>query len=172
MSAIHLHLLIVHLPVVACPIALVLLVLGHGLDRMLLVRVGYALILVAAASGIVAYYSGPPAYDQLSATLAGDKPWVEQHAVVARLAFVGLVLLGVVTTQVVLREAQGDEPQRWVRFAILGATALLCYALAWTAHLGGQIRHVEIRQPEWRLFPHLGIDAADPTTDPSPHPDG
>jgi len=30
-----------------------------------------------------------------------------------------------------------------------------CYFSAWSAHLGGAIRHQEIRQPEWILLPHL-----------------
>ena len=173
MSAVHLHLLIVHLPVVACPLALVLLAVGHARDRPSLARAGHVTIMIAAAAGIVAYYSGPSAYEQLADRLVADKAWVEQHAVIARLAFVGLVVLGVVTIQVLLQEAQGDTPSPWMRRGLVVGTAILCWVLAWTAHLGGQIRHVEIRTPEWAIFPHVGIEADDlPPAEGPAHPDG
>ncbi|MEM9596618.1 MAG: DUF2231 domain-containing protein [Acidobacteriota bacterium] len=153
MTAAHIHLMVVHLPVVGCPLVLALLVLGHLLREDLLLRVGYGLLVMCAAFGAMAYYSGPSAYELLEARLAPEKAWVEHHAVLARVAFVGLVLLGVVAAQALLQFFQEEPPARALRLGILVGTAVLCYLLAWSAHAGGQIGHPEIREGLTWLFP-------------------
>lgn len=158
MSAAHLHLLIVHLPVLGAIFAAALLVAGEARGRSpdgpSLRVTGWLVLLVSAVSGIVAYYSGPPAYEQLEAVLAPEKEWVEQHAVIGRAAFVGLVVAGALAVQALLQHLQEETPARWLRWTILGLVLVLCYVLAWAAHLGGLIRHEEIR-PASPLFPPL-----------------
>lgn len=155
MSAVHIHLLSVHLPVVGVLFALGLLCLGHVLRRDILVRVGYGAILLSAAVAAVAYYSGPTAHEQLREVLVGEETWVEQHAVASRAFFVALVITAVLALQGQLQFAQQEPPPRWLRALILGFLALCCYLAVWSAHLGGAIRHEEIREPEWLLLPHL-----------------
>lgn len=171
--------MIVHLPVIACPFALVLLVLGRVLGEPLATRGAWVLLVLTAGAGAAAYYSGPAAWEQIAATSVDDKPWVEQHAVIARVAFLGLVIVGVLAIQAILQEAQGQAPPRALRVAIFALTLALCHVLAWTAHLGGQIRHVEIREPEWLVFPHFGLPEGlpeglpdEPSPDPVAHPEG
>ena len=154
-SASQIHLLVVHLPVVGCPFVLALLLLGHRLKSDLLMRVGYGFLTAVAAFGVVAYYSGPPAFEGLESELAAERPWVEQHALVARAAFVVLVVAGVLAVQAWLQFLQEEPPGRWLRRSILILVLVVTYLLAWSAHLGGQIRHPEIRHPGLPLFPHL-----------------
>ena len=154
MSAAHLHLMIVHLPVVLCPLALIFLAIDRfrGSHRP---TAGYGLLLAAGALGIVAYYSGPSAYEQLEGVLAGEKDWVEQHAVAGRAAFVTLILAGVLALQAILRELQEEPVSKTLSFAIVLMALIACYCSIWAAHLGGQIRHPEIREANWTIFPSL-----------------
>ena len=154
MTAVHLHLLVVHLPVILCPLALALLGLdaARRIERPL---TGYLLLVVAAAFGIVAFYSGPSAYESLQDLLAAEKPRVEDHAVIARAAFVVVVLSGVLALQTLLQYLQGEVPAKVLRWAVVLTALGASYLLAWSAHLGGQIRHPEIREGEAWIFPRL-----------------
>ena len=154
MTAAHFHLLIVHVPIVLCPLALVVLMVDGRRESPPSVF-GYVLLMVAGLLGGLAYYSGPSAYEQLQTTLAADKEWVEQHAVIGKAAFVVLILVSVLALQIVLRILQEEPVSKGLRLSVLVGALLAAYVLAWAAHLGGQIRHVEIRESEWMIFPHL-----------------
>ncbi len=155
MTAAHVHLAVVHLPVVGVPVAIALLALGHLGDHEILVRVGYALLILCGVFSIVAFYSGPSAFELLEEQLAPEKEQVEQHAVIARAAFIGAILVGVVAIQALLQFVQEEPPARWLRVTIFSGALVVCYLLVWSAHLGGGIRHPEVREPRIWIFPEL-----------------
>lgn len=155
MTAAHIHLISVHLPVVGVLFALAVLVIALLSGRDLLLKLAYGTLLFSAAVAAVAYYSGPAAYDALQQALRGDEHWVEQHAAVGRAFFFALVLAAIAALQALLQFAQGEPPPRWLRGLIMALALLCCYLGAWSAHLGGAIRHEQVREPEWLLLPHL-----------------
>ncbi len=154
MSAAHLHLMVVHLPVVLCPLGILFLLIDslRGHDRSM---TGFVLLLSAAVLGVVAYYSGPSAYEQLEGVLLTEKEWVEQHAVAGRAAFVTLILAGVLALQAVLRELQEEPVSKGLRWAVVVMALIACYCSVWAAHLGGKIRHPEMRGSSGVVFPSL-----------------
>lgn len=160
MSAVQLHLAVVHLPVVLCPLAAALLIYAMLQKKRgdAFLKLGWILLLVSAAGSLTAYYSGPSAFEQLNEQMTGSvgtiKDLVEDHAVLGRTAFVGMVLVGVLAIQGLLQFAQGEQPARWLRVTILMGALVLSYVLIWSAHLGGQVGHPEIRGPSV-LFPRL-----------------
>lgn len=154
MTAAYIHLVVVHLPVVGSLFVAAWLALGHFLNNDLLLKISYGTLVVLALFGIAAYYSGPSAYEQLEAELASSKPWVEQHAVIGRAAFMLLIVTAVLAFQALLQFLQEEPPANWLRRTILGMTLALVYLLAWSAHLGGEIRHTEIRDA-FSPFPSL-----------------
>lgn len=155
MTATELHLAIVHLPVVGCWFVAVLLAVAIWRRSELLFLTAAGLLLLCTAGAVTAYYSGPPAYEQVKSRLVAGEEAVEQHAVLGRAAFVGMVLLAVLALQAVLRTAAGEDAARWLRWALLVGTLLLCWLLAWTAHLGGAVRHDELRDRPLPIFPQL-----------------
>ncbi len=155
MSAAHLHLTVVHLPVVGVPIALAMLAVGHLRGHEILLRFAYCLLVVCGVLSIAAFYSGPPTYELLESELQAEKERVEQHAVIGRAAFIAGILVAVIAIQALLQFLQGEPPARWLRLTIFLGALVLSYLLVWSAHLGGGIRHPEVRQPELWLFPEL-----------------
>ncbi|NJL28434.1 MAG: hypothetical protein HC897_11385 [Thermoanaerobaculia bacterium] len=145
MSAAQLHLLVVHLPVVGCLAALVLLAIGEWRRSELVFQIACGFLLGCAAAAAVAYYSGPAAYEQLATVLEAEKTFIEDHAVLGRAAFVGMVIVGVVALQALLQYLQDEKPAPWLRWLLLVLTLAMCGLFAWAAHLGGLIRHVEVR---------------------------
>ena len=164
MTAAHIHLMVVHLPVVGSLFVAVLLGLGHLWKNDLLSKVGYGFLVGLVPFVLAAYYSGPSAYDQLESELVASKFWVEQHAVIGRAAFILMIVVTVLAVQALLQFAQEEPPASWLRFTILGGVALLIYLMAWSAHLGGQIRHPEIRPTGdgWTPFPPLEAPPSEP----------
>lgn len=155
MNAAHLHLMVVHLPVVLCPLVLALLAWGQLRQNDGLLRQGYTILIVCAAAGAVAFYSGPSAFEMLQEKLSADRDLVEDHAAIARAAFIVTLVAGALALQALLQFAQEEPPARWLRITLLLATLLACYLMAWSAHLGGQIRHPEVRGAEIFIFPSI-----------------
>ncbi len=155
MNAAHLHLLAVHLPVVLCPLVVVLLAVGRLRRSDGLEKTGYAILIFAAAAGTVAFYSGPSAFEMLQEKLSDQRQLVESHAAVARAAFIVALVAAAVALQALLQFAQEEPPARWLRLTILLIALVACYLMAWSANLGGRIRHPEAGDTSVALFPSL-----------------
>lgn len=146
MTAAYTHLVFVHLPVVGLLFTLAVMVLGLVFVDRRLVLIGCGFTVVCSVGAVVAYGSGPTALEQLQ--VGFDKETIalaEQHAVIGRASFIGAILAGVVALQGLLRTAADEGPSPWF---VRGLTVLLLVVaclMAWTAHLGGGIRHPEAR---------------------------
>ena len=153
MSAGHLHLLTVHLPVVLCPLALVLFLFARLRYDTPAARIARWLLVASAVVGVPAYFSGPPAFESMEGELAPMRDLVELHAVLGRAAFFGLVLLALTALQASLKEMQEEPVPGWLHGIVVVGTLLLSYVLAWTGHLGGAIRRPELGDALSWLFP-------------------
>ncbi|MEM7415140.1 MAG: hypothetical protein AAF389_06575 [Gemmatimonadota bacterium] len=164
MTANHLHLVAVHVPVVLMPLAFVLLAIGWWKGRpssseassasaATLLATGRSLIVVSAVVGGVAYYTGPIAFESLETELEAARDLVELHAVIGRAAFFGLILLVVPTVQAVVREIQEEPRSRALDATVIGGAALISYLMLWTGHYGGAIRRPEIAGVLGWIFP-------------------
>jgi len=158
MNAAQVHLVVVHLPVVGCPVALILLILAQVRKDDFLFKLACGFLLACTGFSAIAYYSGPPAYELLQAKFNVEKDYVEGHAVLARAAFFSMIVLGVAVLNALLQFLQGEQPARWLKWGLLIATVGVCYLFAWSAHQGGLIRHPEIREPGIVIFPEIMDD--------------
>jgi uncharacterized membrane protein len=145
MSWAHLHLALNHVPVIG--IVLAILLLGAAVVRrnQELTRVSYWLVLSLAIVTLAVYLTGEPA-EELVEDLAGvSEPLIESHEEAALIATVGMSLLGLVAA-VGLRRRQSDAHRSaWFPMMMLILSVSVGALMAWTANLGGQIRHSEIR---------------------------
>jgi len=161
MNAAQIHLMTAHLPVIGLPFAAVLLTVGLVRKSETLWRAGASALLATAALTAIPYFSGPPAYEFVGERYSVAKEPVERHAVVARAFSLGLVVLGCAAVADLLRGLGGDPPSRWLRIAILAGAAVIAYGFAWSAHLGGLVRHPELADPHLPVFPASGQSDAD-----------
>jgi len=138
----HLHLALNHVPVVG--IFLVILLLGGAVVRGSwdLLRASYGLIILLVVIAIGVYFTGEPA-EELIEHLAGfSEPLVERHEEAALIATIGISILGLsAVAGLTLRVGT------WYPKAVLLLTLVVAALMGWTANLGGQIRHSEIRVP-------------------------
>jgi uncharacterized membrane protein len=154
-SAVQLHLLVVHLPVLACPAAVALLALARPTKSETLFQAGAAFLVFAALAAAAAYFSGPAAYESLALPPGVERDLAEAHGALGKGAFMGTVLVGLAALLALLQYLQGERPAPWLRWTLLAAALVLSWLLAWTAHQGGLIRHSELRALSAPLFPRL-----------------
>lgn len=144
MDPTHLHLLLNHVSVISVPLGLTLLVWAGLRRNREVFRAALAVFVLAAAVTIPVYLTGEPAEETIERVAPADQV-VERHEEAASLALTGTIALGVVAL-VALATQRLRPTLAPLAGAAAGALAVVAFAsLAWTASLGGQIRHTEIR---------------------------
>lgn len=147
MNGAQLHLLVNHLPVLGAAFAAALLAAGLVLRKDEVAKAGLWAVIVAALTSLPAYYSGEGAEDLLKSLALPLKPFLHDHEEAAEKALAAALVMGAASAGVLLRmRARGFS-----RNAAAVALAFVLPALglmAWTAHLGGQVRHTELRSGE------------------------
>lgn len=144
MSITHLHLLLNHFPVVGIVGLVVLFAIAWQRRSTELGKVTLGLTMLLAAVAAVVYLTGEPA-EKLVEKLPGfDETLVEAHEEAALVALLAFGALGVMAAGALLRY-RGRGLPRGVLAAGLAGSLVTGALVGWTANLGGQIRHTEIR---------------------------
>ncbi len=145
MNATHLHLLLNHVPVLGTIFGLGFLAFALWRRNAAIQRAALSLFLAGALAAVPTYLTGEPAEDAVESMPGVTHQLIEQHEEVAAWAMGGVLLLGIVALGgLVWFRRQSDVP-RWFGSAALIGALLVSGVMAWTASLGGQIRHTEIR---------------------------
>jgi hypothetical protein len=146
MNPAHLHLITTHVPVVGTFLGTGLLVYGCCRNSEELKRASLWVLLVMTLLVVAAYLSGAPAAALLKRLMLGvSMDATDQHAEVGILALTGSMVLGAASlTGLFIFRRNKKLPGAYVML-MLALGLLACGLLAWTANLGGKIRHVEIR---------------------------
>ena len=145
MSWAHIHLALSHVPVIGLLIVLLLLAVARLRRSTERTGVSYALLVLLAATAVVVYLTGEPA-EELVENLPGfSEAIVEEHEEVALIATIGMVVLGLVALVGLIRFRAPRIAPAWYGRGILLLALLMGGVMVWTANLGGQIRHSEIR---------------------------
>jgi phosphatidylglycerophosphate synthase len=70
---------------------------------------------------------------------------MEQHEEAAGIAFASIVALGVISLVALVALRHGKAVPAWFAGLMVIASLIVSGMMAWTANIGGQIRHTEIR---------------------------
>jgi uncharacterized membrane protein len=145
MNQAHIHLLLNHIPLVVAGVAALLLAAALLRKNAKLKPVSLWLFVLAALITIPVYLTGEPA-EEIVENLPGVLgPIVEQHERTALFSLIALEVLGVVSLSGLLIYRRAAELPKVFVVAALGLSIVAGGLTAWTANLGGQIRHSEIR---------------------------
>lgn len=146
MDAAHIHLMLNHVPVLGAVFGL--LVLGYavaGGERDEILRVGLWTLVVVGVASVVVYLTGEPAEELVEGLAGVSETILERHEEAALWATLGGGLVGAAALAALLWYRRQRVPRR-VGLGILVLTLGLTGVMGWTANLGGQVRHTEIRQ--------------------------
>lgn len=143
MTTVHLHLMLTHVPVLGTVFALLLLTLGLVRRSEELKKVALWAFTFFAALAIPVFLTGEPAEELVEGLPGVSKAAIETHEDVAKIVFGLILLLGAVALGGLACLRRRPVPQ-WFGFSVLTLALATSGLLAWTANLGGKVRHTEI----------------------------
>ena len=137
--------MLTHLPVLGVPFAVSLFVVALWRQSSELKKVALGILVVTALVAVPAYLTGEPTEHRIEALPGVSEAAAEQHEDAALAAFVGVIIVGAAALGGLVLFRGGRALPRWFAISILTAAIVVSGLMAWTANLGGQIRHSEIR---------------------------
>ncbi len=145
MNATHLHLLLNHVTVLGNFLGVVLLAYAVFRKNEGVKRGSLFVFAITALVALPVYFTGRPAMKVVQFLPDVSKPLIARHEEVAQLALVGMVLVGLASVAGLILSRRGKLISAWLAIAILVLSLTSAVVTAWTANLGGQIRHSELR---------------------------
>lgn len=144
-TAVHLHLLLNHLPIIITGLGLLLIAIAAWRRDDYLARVALSFFVLSALSALPTYFTGNGAEHAIKGLPGVTREIIHKHEDIALFAAIGVGVLGVFALWALWRYRRPTTvPVGVVRVTLAGAlvaTGLMAY----TGLLGGQIRHTEVR---------------------------
>lgn len=145
LSPVHLHLLLNHIPVIGLGFALLVFVYALLRKSGELTTAALGLLVLTALVAIPVYLTGEPAEEAAEHLPGVSEAIIGRHENAALISLIAIEALGVLSLGWLILYKRAKRLSRFLTMIVfvlaLGATGLM----AWTANLGGQIRHTEIR---------------------------
>jgi len=91
------------------------------------------------------YLTGAPAEGTVKGLPGVSNNYIESHEETATIAFVGVLVVGACALAGLVFSRSGRAVPGWLGYSVLVAVVVGGGLMAWTANLGGQVRHTEIR---------------------------
>lgn len=145
MNGAQLHLALNHIPVILSMVGVAVLLWGWLSKNYEIKKVGLVLVIATAAFAGTAFLTGEPAEEVLEKLPVFSKELVHEHEEAGEFALIVSIIAGVSaagTYYLSKKKTQFFSHGLIVTMIIL---VLSCFTFLRTAHLGGLIRHEEIR---------------------------
>jgi len=165
-SGAHLHLLVNHAPLFGALFALALLVASFIWAPDVLRRTALVVLVFTALAAVVSDLSGDPAEDAIRGFPGVQREIIHEHEEFADKSYIASAIVGVLALVALVRWRRAPLQYGATLTALAGA-AVVSGMMAWTALLGGRVRHTEVR-PGATEADALKIE---PRRPPGPRPD-
>jgi len=144
MNPAHLHLILNHIPIVAIPVVLAFLIHSLWTKNFAARKFAYFALILAAAAAVPVYLTGEPAEEIVERLPGVSEAFIEAHeeAAVVTLALTALAGLAALFG---LLAGEGGLKERLSVVGVFALSVIALASLAYTANLGGKIRHTELR---------------------------
>ena len=144
MSSVHFHLLLNHFPVIGILIVIALLAAAIVRRSNDVAKVSLGLLAALGAISLVVFFTGEPAEEAIENLPGFSEAITERHeefalAATIVLASIGAFALGLLA---ILRKR---EVPRWITVGVFMLSLVGGGMMGYTAMLGGEIRHTEVR---------------------------
>lgn len=143
-SAAHLHLALCHAPVVIILLGMGWLAFGVWRGSRDIQKAALVMFVLAAILAVPLYLTGGVAAGVVKGLPGYSDRILEQHQAAAAVTLAGCLVLGIVALAGLVL-FRGRAIAGWLGVLLLAGALVVGSMVAWTANLGGQIRHSEIR---------------------------
>lgn len=147
MNFTHVHLVLNHVPILGTVFGLALLAYALWRRKNELEKTALGVFALAALLAIPVYLTGEPAEDAVKSLPGVFESLIERHESAASIAFAALGLLGLFSVAGLIVFRREKLIPTWFASLALTAAIFVTGLMTWTANVGGQIRHTEIRAP-------------------------
>jgi uncharacterized membrane protein len=144
MNTSQIHLALTHLPVVLSLVGMIMLIVSLVRKNPVLSKTSFYLLFFAGLAALPVFFSGEGAEETVEHLPGVSESLIEEHEDFAKIALFAILATALIAFIGLLRSSIGvlAKPIRLMTLMLALASSVL---LAQTAHLGGQIRHTEIR---------------------------
>jgi len=146
MNEAHIHLLLTHLPVVGTLLGLLILTYALLAKKTEALTIASGVFVLSGLAAVAVYLTGEAAEEVVEGLPGISHAIIERHEEAALVALVAAVVLGLVSLGSLFLSRRGVP--RWLAGATLILALVASGIMAWTANLGGQINHPEIRSDQ------------------------
>lgn len=143
MNAAHLHIVLVHLPIVLIPTATILLAFALLRKQGTVATVALWLFVCASLCSIPAFLLGEEAGEMVEDLPGISEDTIEEHEEAADIAFWLTLFVGTTAASGILIQTRAPRIMRPTLKLIVVTGAVASASLAYTAYEGGKIRHPE-----------------------------
>lgn len=144
MSIVHLHLLLNHVPVLGVAFVTLLLLVALLRGSGELTRLSFALLALVGTVSILVFLTGEPAQEAMEKVPGLSERLMDRHEDAALVATVATGCIGALALGALVVFRRRTLP-RWLTLVTLVGAVGSAGLMGYTANLGGQIRHPEIR---------------------------
>ena len=145
MSASHLHIALTHIPVIGIIFSGILLLIAFLTMDKKWQRVSYWFIFFIAISTIPVFLSGEPTEEIIEKLAGVSESFIEEHELIATISFITMIVLGLLSIIGLIIYRNRPMFPGSFQAGMLIFTVIVMTLFAYTAYLGGHIRHSEIR---------------------------
>jgi uncharacterized membrane protein len=144
MDAVHLHLMLNHVPVIGLGFVFLTLLVAWMRRDDVLFRLALGFGIVVALGALGARLTGSGAEEAVEKLPGVTETVIERHEDAANLATIVVGVLGIASLGGLWLWRRTPVP-RWFQLGLLALAVIGGGLMAYTANLGGQVRHTEIR---------------------------
>lgn len=140
----HLHLLLNHVPVIGTLLALLLLLVAFVRKSDEVKKVTLGLFVLTALVTVPVYLTGEPAEEMVERIPGVSDALIERHEDAALFSLIAVEVAGIIALAGLLLLRRKKGLGNLLALVTLALSLITGGLFAWTANLGGQIRHTEI----------------------------
>jgi uncharacterized membrane protein len=145
MNLAHVHLLLNHFPVIGVVFGFLFLAYAVTKESEELKKTSLGFFVLIAILALPVYFTGEPAEEVVKDLPGVTESVIEEHEEAALIALIAVEVLGVIALGGLFFFRGSTSLPSWFIKASLVLSLISVGLMAWTANLGGQVRHVEIR---------------------------
>jgi uncharacterized membrane protein len=144
MNSVQMHLALTHVPVILSLVGLIMLIVAFLTKNSILTKTSYVVLLIAGVAAIPVFFTGEGTEEAIEKLPGVSEAVIERHEEVAKLAMVSVSAAGLLALAALFL-FRWQVASRVFKLVVLLLAITSAGLMAQTAHLGGQIRHTEIR---------------------------
>jgi hypothetical protein len=140
----QLHLILNHIPVVALPVVTLFLILAMYFKNIQMKKISLMVLILVGLTTVPTYFTGEPAEHALDGIPSVTEEVISPHEEMAE----KMLILSLVTASLAVAAIafeKNEKKHKGLVYLTLGLAIFTSMGLGYTAHLGGEIRHTEVR---------------------------